>query len=73
MNFYPVHSPGHADEIKSVELAASVSSLCLEEAPPSVGPSTTTSTLILGSWSKMRKSSAAYVVGDDVTEAMFDF
>lgn len=72
LTFYPVCSPDHVEETKSIELVSSVSSLCLEEVPPSAGPSTT-STVILGSWSTMRKSSAPFVVGDDVTKAMFDF
>jgi hypothetical protein len=49
-----------------------VSSLCLEEAAPSAGPSKT-SAAILGSWTTMRKASAPFVVGDDVVEAAFEF
>lgn len=70
---YLVRGPDRADETKGVELVASVSSPCLEEAPPLAGPSATTSTVILGSWSTMRKSSASFVVGDDVANATFDF
>lgn len=68
-----VHGPDHAGENTRVDLSASVSSLCLEEAPPLAGPSTRTSTVILGSWSAMRKASARFVVGGDVPEASLEF
>ena len=32
LNFYLVHGPDHTDEAKVVELVASMSSLCLDEA-----------------------------------------
>jgi hypothetical protein len=72
-NSHPVRGPGCADENKNIDLTASVSSLCLEEAPSLVGPSTTTSAVILDAWSTMRKASAPFVVDNDVAETSLEF
>ena len=64
-----VHGPDHTNGDRNIDLAASVSSLCLEEVPSAVGPSTT----ILGAWSTMRKASAPFIVGNEVADNSFEF
>jgi len=71
-NLLLVCGPGHTDNDKKVDLAASVSSLCLEEATSTAGPSMTASAVIFGSWSMMRKASAPFVIDNDVADTSLE-
>lgn len=64
--FHSAHSP---DRTEGNTLSASVSSLCLGEAPPLSMPST----FALDAWAALRKASAPYVVDGTDGEPSFGF
>lgn len=58
-----VHSPDRTKKGANLEISASISSLCLEDTS-STASASTVSTLALGAWAALRKTSAPFFADD---------